>query len=115
MAPETSGRPGTHGRWEAEVALRLTPCGVRPTAFACRLSQLPQRSGRLMSRVAEAHHRSCHLQVTPEAHRELNNALERGAQPPAGATAGGVAAGPGGAGKGEDPRNLAPVVLMDEG
>lgn len=59
---------------------------------------------------------SCCRQVTPEAHRELNNALERGAAPPAGAAAGGgIPAAPGGAGKGEDPRNLAPVVLMDEG
>lgn len=52
--------------------------------------------------------------MTPEVHRELDNARERGATPPAseGVRPAGVAAA--GAGKGEDPRNLAPVVLMEE-
>ena len=90
------------------------PSAVCTTTCTCRLSQVPQRSGRLILNGASVHYRSCHRQVTPEAHRELNNALERGAQPPVGAAAG-LPGGPWGAGKGEDPRHLAPVVLMDEG
>ena len=53
-------------------------------------------------------------QVTPEVHRELDAARERGAKPLAGeAVAGAPVAAPG-PGKGEDPHNLAPVVLMEE-
>lgn len=54
-------------------------------------------------------------QVTPEAHRELDNARERGAKPPPGSEgAAGGSSTPAGAGNVEDPRHLAPVVLMDE-
>ena len=56
-------------------------------------------------------------QVTPEAQRELAAARERGAKPPP-EQGSGAGAGPGGVfsggGSGEDPRNLPPVVLMEE-
>lgn len=52
--------------------------------------------------------RQFHYQVTPECHRELDAARARGEAAPSDS-------GPTpNLGKGEDPRNLAPVVLMDE-
>ena len=51
-------------------------------------------------------------QVTPECHRELDAARRRGEAAPA-ANGGSAVRAAGGASK-EDPRNLPPVVLMDE-
>lgn len=84
---------------------------VHPTLLPQALVLCPKRCTFTAMQMTRALSRS---QVTPEAHRELDNARERGAKPPPGDAAAGGVPMAAVAGKGEDPRNLPPVVLMDE-